>query len=689
MYSVSNAYKNKIKSNVIRSRVIGTINGIPFTDENILEGSFSITNQCSGNDQVQIGQVYIAELNITLIGLTFDRYTLDGMEIIPIYQLATANGYEDVPLGHFFVGEANHTAAGVVIKAYDAMSKLDKNCLISTTIGTPYQLATMACNACFLTLATTSAEFSSFANASQNMAMYQNGTDITSWRDFISWVAQACGCYVTCNRDGDIVFRAYNQTVVETITNTQRFQGASFSDYITRYTGIYVTNAADSTMTYYGLTPDDGLTYSLGENPFLQYGTEEQKTVMRRAVLTSLSRINYVPFKLELVDDPRYDLGDVLNIPGGFSDASALFCVTKYVWSYHKAMTLEGVGQNPALATAQSKVEKEIAGLVSKKNEDTTCFYRFKNAEEFWIRDGQTAEILRIDFITSKEAHVDFRAELKFESDTTETSDTYTYHVGDTIVTLTYYLNDEEVAYQPLGTYVDDIFLEHLMYWWFASADVIGKFVIELTANGGDVKIGVGDLNALLYGEGLVGEKEDLNPVLKDRLPALTFDLFDTFTDAVDTDFQTPTNRAASDAVSQLTFSGAYNTFTDDGNVYAGIGCSPTLTATLQFIEEKTVPTDGNWWKATDNNQYIQTVNIYGATGFLALTGGMLSYQLSVDDGVTWGSWNGSSIVAGEEMTYTTIHEITTWPPKVMVKIIFDNAETLGGFIVEGGTVTQ
>ena len=92
MYQVSADYLAAIKQPAIRSRVVGTIAGSPFTDENILSGSFSITNQNSGNDNVQIGTVYIGELSITLRNMSFGRYTMDGMEIVPTFELLLADG---------------------------------------------------------------------------------------------------------------------------------------------------------------------------------------------------------------------------------------------------------------------------------------------------------------------------------------------------------------------------------------------------------------------------------------------------------------------------------------------------------------------------------------------------------------------------------------------------------------------
>ena len=55
MYGVSDTYKTAMHQAVQKFRLTGTVGTTDFTDENILAGSFSITNQCCGNNEVQIG----------------------------------------------------------------------------------------------------------------------------------------------------------------------------------------------------------------------------------------------------------------------------------------------------------------------------------------------------------------------------------------------------------------------------------------------------------------------------------------------------------------------------------------------------------------------------------------------------------------------------------------------------------
>ena len=689
MYNVSANYLNAIRRPAIRSRVVGSIAGEAFGDEKILEGSLSITNQNSGNENVQIGTVYIGELDITLRDLAVERYKMDGMEIVPYFELLLADGvtWESVPLGRFYVGEANHTAAGVVIRAYDAMSKLDKKCSVLATSGTPYQLARFACEACFLQLATDQETFTSFANGSEVLSLWQDGTDIDTWRDFISWVAQSCACYVTADRYGRIEFRPYTRDIVDTVDPTGRFKGASYSDYETRYTGIYCTNIEDNTMDYYGLAQDDGLTYSLCQNPFLQYGTDEGKEIIRRAVLNRLAVIDYVPFSVTLPENPAYDLGDVLSFPGGLGDENKLFCVNKFTWTYHKGIRIEGVGENPALSTAQSKTDKNISGLASKMNTDSMHYYNLINAEDIEIHNGETREFINLRYVTTKDTHVDFHAELRMEIDALEEieDDDYTEHEVTGLVT--YYLNDELIAYNPLFAEYDGIRLGHLLYFWQSSANVIGYFRAELTVNGGDLTIPAGQLHAYWAGEGLVGEVLDTNPNVTDTIqPLVLSDLFD-FTDQLDgARADRPEAGTLADSMQALNFSTVLASFTDSAQTMSGVTINPYLST--DHLVRATVPVEGVYWIASASGQYLETVDFSGVTGFYSFSGGAQSYQCSFDGGSTWKGWDGSRWEDDLEMTYATISSLTAaefGSSDVRFKIIFDNEEKLNGFTVIGG----
>ena len=673
MYPVSNDFLAAIKAPAVKSRIRGTIGSTSFTEDNILQGSFSITNQNSGDEAVQIGTVYIGELDITLVGLTLSRYSLNGVAITPEFGLLLPDdSYEDVPLGVFYIGEANYTREGLQIRAYDAMSKLDKPCRLSTTLGTPYELASLMALSCEVTLANTEQEFAAFANGDQTLSLYTDGSDIETWRDFISWVAQACGCYVTANRSGEIEFRPYGTTVVDTLSTSNRFLDASYSDYETKYTGMYVTNMADDTMTYYALQTDDGLTYDMGRNPFLQYGTTETVTAQRTAVLTALSVIDYVPFTIETVSNPMYDLGDIISLPGGRGDATKLFCVNKYTWTFHGSMELVGVGDNPALINARSKVDKDITGLQNSVSDVELRHMIFENATALAIADQGRVKVLRLYFQMDRESYLSIDMEFLFS---TLTSGTYT-EVGTE-----YWFDGTQITgHNPELTCIDG---KHVLrVRWDALKVESGMHVFEvyMTSTGGAVSIPVSGINAWIDGTGLGGEAPwDGTITVEDTVSGLTLQL-GTFSDSAPTiSTQVPTPITASDTVSGLTLT--LVTLTDEAEVMQGRYVNASTTS---YIANRTAPIDGIGWKASADGQYVDLVAVTGMTRFSSVTGKALAYMASFDSGATWKGWDGSAWVTDLQMSYDTIHAITTWTGSVMIRAIFDLNETCYGFMLEG-----
>lgn len=407
MYGVSDTYKTAMHQAVQKFRLTGTVGTTDFTDENILAGSFSITNQCCGNNEVQIGQVYVGELDATFLNLPLTRYSLKRMKITPSFGLMLADGsYEDLPLGVFNISEASWTMSGLVVKAYDNMSLLDKKCNTRQTTGTAYEMALLATEACGLTLGTTEAEFRTFANGTETFSLYAE-SDIETWRDFISWVAQTVGCNAMAGRDGSIIFRSYGQTVVDTLDEEHRFEGASFSDFETKYTGLSCVNLADQTTKYYHVENDDALVYNLGTNPLMQYGVDETKDALRTNVLTALQQIDYVPFKVTLIGNPAYDLMDVFSFSGGIADKNKLFCMTKYNFKYNGGYEMEGVGENPALASAKSKTDKNISGLLAQVEQGKLGITTFTNASAYAIATDDV-KVISIQFATSEANHMQF-----------------------------------------------------------------------------------------------------------------------------------------------------------------------------------------------------------------------------------------------------------------------------------------
>ena len=615
MYAVSEQYKAAMKQPVQRFRMTGTIGDHPFTDDNILAGSFSITNQCTGNDEITIGQVYVGELDVTFMNMPISRYGWKGLEIRPVFGMKIADGtYEDVPLGVFTVETAEWTASGVVIKAYDHMALLDKNCNKVITEVTPYQCAQAIAEATGVNFANTEKEFESFANGT-TMISETTTNDVETWRDLVSWLAQTIGCFATADREGNIVFRSFNQTVVDTIDDAHRFTGGSFSDYVTRYTGLSVVNMEDSTTSYYAEDEDDGLTMNLGSNPFLQYGVAATKEEMAKAILTAIQQIRYVPFTCRAIGNPAYDLGDVLVFQNGLADGDALYCITKFTFKYNQYFEMVGVGKDPSLASARSKTDKNLVGLASNTDENQLVHYRFTNTQVVEVGDGKRVPVASIRFATAtKASEVSLWAELLLD-----TKLSTTHAIGSTTlkdvtiadysaptpaelqseikelqtgvsaldermtsaetelaspsrmtVTVSYTLAGDEIDYHPVETY--DVSGKHILslhyYIGDVKANTVYLFVIFLTAAGGALYLDTNCINAVIEGMGLAGTgKWDGTINAEEEFIGFSMgSVIGQLTDEAKTALLTPVPTGASDAIS-FDMASVLGSFTDSTNI--------------------------------------------------------------------------------------------------------------------------
>lgn len=498
MYQVSEEYLKQTKRKVQTFRLAGTVNKIAFTNHDILSGSFTITNQCSEQNDVKIGSVYIGELKCTFKpDLQVSDWT--NAQIIASEGLLIAGtAWEDVPLGVYTVSEANDTEYGVDITAYDNMARFNRSCTVDSTIGTPYELLTLACTTCGVELGMTKADVDALPNGMESLSLYTEN-DIETWQDFVFWVAQATGTIATMDREGKLVLRSYTQNVVDTLTNHNRFTGSKFSKFETRYSGLSCVNIADDTTSYYGADPDNYLTYNLGSNPFLQYGVDSYKEQIRRAVLDALLKIDYVPFETSCLCGAMYDLGDIILCTDGIAPGK-LGCVMMYDYTFNGGYKITGFGSDPALASAKSKTDKNLEGLRNSVSSSDILFFNYENASALQLGDGDSKAIIDIRFTSAVSIGVLFQAEVLLEATATE---------EDVVGSIEYTLNEVTIiGYNPTETWKNGKHILSLMYMLMIDANSINRWLVKLSIAGGSVAIAQGGIRATIYGQGLVGTVE-------------------------------------------------------------------------------------------------------------------------------------------------------------------------------------
>lgn len=600
MYSVSDSYKTAIQDNTRSFSWSGTITTTsgkvyPFENKDIVKGSGYVSRQCSGSSEIELGSVYAAELGISLFS-DIDRYSLENAEVELIFHMNLSDGtVEDVPMGIFYVAEANRKIKTLEIKAYDAMLNFNKAYSEAQSSGYPYDFLSAMCTTCHVELAHTQEEIEALPNGSELLGIYPDN-DIETWRDFLHYLAQALCSFAFINREGKLQLVQYGESPVCTINNTHRYS-SSFSDFVTRYTAISSTNRRTNTAEYYSLDPDDGLTMNLETNPLLQFGLDETRSRILNNILNAISVIRYVPFDSETIGDPALEPGDVLTFTGGQADASQMAAITSITTKINGKCSLKCVGKNPRLAEAKSKNDKDITGLINSVESTKMATYSYMNAMPYTLGE-EPVFIVSLEFATQEETDCEFKAailinvtaesvdrsvtakgtgttilpeETKDENDNPVTNDreletTVTVPVewqedGQSVIRVGYVVDGHEVEeFHPMETWHTGTHILNLFYPLLDMAEkTLHTFAVWITIAPGSATINAQNIIASITGQGLgaqdrwngrIDASDDYIPLVLSSLQHLPFE------EAVETILHTPEPTGASDAVSPVLLSG-------------------------------------------------------------------------------------------------------------------------------------
>lgn len=523
MYPVEQGFYNETRKAIQRCCLRGTLNdNIPFTDSDIAVGTYSITGQSTESSKVSIGTVYTKTLKMTLLhGVWISRgQWLDKK--ITVEQGVEINGEPSyIPMGVFFVAESVWTPKGINIKAYDAMMKFDKDIDFNTTSGAAYSLLSLACTRCGVELGMAQADVEAMPNGTLPLNLTE-GDNIQTWRDLISEIAYTLGGYAEIYRDGKLYIRNYHQTQDDSITRTERFKAASFSDFNSYFSTISVINKDDGAEKVYTCadTIAGGLKMELGQRPMLNQGTEVYMDAMRQNVADAVGKIAYAPFSAQVLSSFYYDLGDVIKFPGGIGN-DCIGCIMSITYTF-STTKLSGFGENPALQNSKSATSKAISNLSRAGKANELTYYTFVNAETKTI-DTSEVSLYSLRFSTAQRTTVEWWHEMKVLSALGGAS--------NQALTLAYYLDDELMDYAPADTWnVNGYHTVHLGGWFEnVEPSISHKFEVRAVVSAGTASIGIGDLHVLLKGQamnasdkfdGTITLTDDITPFLLGRLIA-------------------------------------------------------------------------------------------------------------------------------------------------------------------------
>lgn len=593
MYPVSDKFMDAVQKSTRTFYWTGSITTktnqtYEFGNDDIVKGSGYINRQCCGNTEIELGTVYAAEMGISLY-LDIDRYTLEEAEIRLSFHLVYEDETEEeVPMGVFYVAEANRCIKTLELKAYDGMLNLDKNFSKGLSSAYPYEFLSLLSKACHIELAQTKEEIEAMPNGTELLGIYQDN-DIESWRDFLYYLAQTLGCFAIIDRFGRLNLSAYGNTAVMAVDIRHRFS-SSFSDFVTRYTAVSSTNKRTEKAEYYAKSPDDGLTMNLGVNPLLQFGLEETRKRIINAILDVITSVEYVPFDSDTIGNPALDLGDVLRFTGGHADETKQSAITSIYTKINGKQTVKCVGKNPRLAAAKSKNDKNITGLINSIGETKLSIYTFANALALDV-GAEKLSIINMEFASGDETNAEFHAQaiLQVESNpdtrtlTAETTidlGTTTDDNGTTVenkkvisfplswdedgkteLSVFYVLDGHEVEeFHPKESWLSG---KHLLTLYYPimglTANQLHTFEVLISMKNGAGHIEAQNIMATITGQGLgVQERWDGKITVEETMKKLLLSSMPTYTlqDVVMVHFLSPKKTGLNDHVASISLIG-------------------------------------------------------------------------------------------------------------------------------------
>ena len=415
MYAVSKAYIKAIKG---RSRSVEWYGHITlkdgtncdFDNSNIVQGTGTLSKLCSSQSSVDLGGVYASELQISL-RLNIDRYKLSEaviqlfvrlnyMDSITTWKDASNFSwgdlksckwgdknkklFYDVPMGLFTVSEALRAVNSIKITAYDNMLEFDKNLpTMDTKARTPFEWLRWICDACDVPLAMTNSMVRVLPNGSRNLTFADVNDEVSTYRDLLSELATVLASVAMIDRTGSLVLGQYTMNPVDEIQSAFRYS-SDFSDYQSYYTGLYASYRAKAMQEYFrnvGSLDDNGLVMDIGYNAFLQIANDSNRNTAAQAIIDSQLKNKYTPFNVTMPLHPAYDLMDILAFSGNQAATDDIAPITSITYKVNDKMTVQCVGENPKLLTAQSKESKAIAGLNDGSSLSGTSYV----SSDFWI----------------------------------------------------------------------------------------------------------------------------------------------------------------------------------------------------------------------------------------------------------------------------------------------------------------
>lgn len=428
MLTTSQAYKQMMTEPLMQSRIeIAIANGaqsLALTDRDIIRESVSANWRSSNNQALGLGATYASSFSFTAMENMETEIEGNYLTITPVlYYRTGTNTEQEIPLGVYYCDSPTVYTKTTAYDCYDGMILLDKQ-IDSIYSGTMFNMLTLMCSKCGVTLGNTSNEIAAMVNGT--LTIYVDPKYIQTWRDALSQIAIVLGGYAQFGRDGKLYIRQFHNTPDMTLLKKRRIS-SSFAGYKTCFAGIQCRFLANENFfPYESIAPEavSGIIMDVGDISIIQANVEAKQAILTQ-IRGILDALEYYPCEITMVGDPSIEAGDMLATPNreGYLRNILLTSVT---FNWRKECEVVSEGANPKMLAVTTTGKKTNTAINNSIANSAVVTATYKNANIINFDDSDDTEITYLRFVTNKDLTAIFGAEIPVYSD------------GDGIIKITY-----------------------------------------------------------------------------------------------------------------------------------------------------------------------------------------------------------------------------------------------------------
>lgn len=238
--------------------------------------------------------------------LPLARWTVEGTT-------ATEVQYTYVPMGVFDFSNVDAFGITFQVEAYDKMTLFDADATdwVNNLDFTSPKTISGIISELMTKMGMTATISASAVNTSVSWSSNPINSYSVTYRQVLSWLAEAIGCNVRMGRTGDVEFYVYGGASVATITPDTIISNTRTKS---RYTVPAITQVVSYNTLGAGYSyGSDGSTYYVVGNPFVDASGGTTPLQNLKNLLDDVAAYNATTLGVACAD-PRYDIGDTLTI---------------------------------------------------------------------------------------------------------------------------------------------------------------------------------------------------------------------------------------------------------------------------------------------------------------------------------------------------------------------------------------